>query len=51
MTKPKPESELAGLVYGVTSVPSEEQVAIYKRPAFWAVGVAIVFVALNIIFW
>lgn len=51
MTKPKPESELAGLVYGVTAIPSEEQVAIYKRPAFWAVGVAIVFVALNIIFW
>jgi len=51
MTEPKPESELAGLVYGVTAIPSEEQVAIYKRPAFWAVGVAIVFVALNIIFW
>ena len=51
VTEPKPDSELAGLVYGVTAIPSEEQVAIYKRPAFWAVGVAIVFVVLNIIFW
>jgi SSS family solute:Na+ symporter len=51
MTKPKRDSELNGLVYGVTDIPAEEQVAIYQRPAFWAVAVAVVFIALNIIFW
>ena len=51
LTTPKPESELAGLVYGATDIPSEAQVPLYERPAFWAVGVAIVFVVLNIIFW
>jgi solute:Na+ symporter, SSS family len=51
MTKPKPDSELNGLVYGVTDIPAEAQVAIYQRPAFWAVAVAVVFIALNIIFW
>jgi SSS family solute:Na+ symporter len=51
VTKPKPESELAGLVYGATEIPSEAQVPLYERPVFWAVVVAIVFVVLNIIFW
>ena len=50
-TRPKPVAELVGLVYGVTEIPSEEQVAIYRRPVFWAVVVAIVFLVLNIIFW
>jgi SSS family solute:Na+ symporter len=51
LTKPKPDSELAGLVYGVTKIPHEENVALYQRPGFWAVVVAIVFVVINIIFW
>jgi len=51
MTQPKSEAELEGLVYGATKIPEEPEGAIYKRPAFWAVGVAIVLVALNIIFW
>jgi solute:Na+ symporter, SSS family len=50
-TQPKPDSELVGLVYGVTEVPSEQQVSLFHRPAFWAVIVGIVFVILNIIFW
>jgi solute:Na+ symporter, SSS family len=50
-TTPKPENELIGLVYGVTDIPSEQLVPIYQRPAFWAAIVAVVFVALNIIFW
>src|SRR6185312_4937691 len=49
-TRPKPDSELNGLVYGATVMPYEEPVAIYKRPVFWAVVVSIVFIALNIIF-
>jgi solute:Na+ symporter, SSS family len=51
VTKPKPESELVGLVYGATVIPTEAQVPLYHKPAFWAVVVAIVFIALNIIFW
>lgn len=44
-------SELQGLVYGVTDIPSEAEVPMYRRPAFWAVVVGIVFVVLNILFW
>jgi solute:Na+ symporter, SSS family len=51
LSKPKAESELAGLVYGATEIPSEAQVPLYERPAFWAAVVAIVFAVLNIIFW
>jgi solute:Na+ symporter, SSS family len=51
MTKPKPDSELNGLVYGVTAIPHEAAVPLYERPAFWAVVVAAVFVVLNILFW
>jgi solute:Na+ symporter, SSS family len=51
LTKPKPVSELNGLVYGVTQIPHEEHATIFHKPAFWAVVVAIVFVILNILFW
>src|ERR1700680_3621333 len=51
MTKPKPDSELNGLVYGVTAIPREDAVPLYQRPAFWAVVVAAVFVVLNILVW
>src|ERR1700736_2364572 len=36
LTKPKLESELVGLVYGATAIPSEAEVPWYERPAFWA---------------
>jgi SSS family solute:Na+ symporter len=51
MTKPKPDSELVGLVYGCTEIPSEEHVPLLKKPAFWAAVCAVVFVILQIIFW
>jgi SSS family solute:Na+ symporter len=51
MTQPKPEAELAGLVYGATEIPAEEQVSLVHRPMFWAVVVGIAFVILNILFW
>ena len=51
VTKPKPDTELTGLVYGLTAIPHEEHVSIFHRPAFWAAVVGVVFVALNIIFW
>ncbi|HEV2421382.1 MAG TPA: sodium:solute symporter family protein [Candidatus Acidoferrales bacterium] len=50
-TRPKPVTELNGLVYGATEIPEEEDAAIYQRPAFWATIVGLVFVILNIIFW
>jgi SSS family solute:Na+ symporter len=51
MTKPKPVAELNGLVYGCTALPSEGHLPMYKRPIFWAVGVAVVWFILQIIFW
>ena len=51
MTRPKPISELNGLVMGVTDIPSEGQVSLFHRPAFWAVAVSVVFVILNVAFW
>jgi SSS family solute:Na+ symporter len=50
-TTPKPASELTGLVWGRTAIPSEKQYPIYQRPAFWACGVAIFFAVLQWMFW
>ena len=50
-TTPKLASELKGLVYGETEIPSEGELAFYQRPVFWAGAVAVVFVVLNILFW
>jgi solute:Na+ symporter, SSS family len=50
-TRPKPASQLAGLVYGATEIPSEGHLPWIQRPVFWAGIVAVVFVILNIIFW
>ena len=50
-TKPKPREELVGLVYGPTAIPNEAGMPIYKRPIFWACGVAIFFAVLQWIFW
>jgi SSS family solute:Na+ symporter len=49
-TKPKSDSELNGLVYGLTKVPSVGNVAIYQKPLFWAGIVVVIFFALNIYF-
>jgi solute:Na+ symporter, SSS family len=51
MTKPKPDAELTGLVYGLTEVPSIGDVPLYEKPIFWAVVVAVVLVILNIVMW
>jgi SSS family solute:Na+ symporter len=51
MTKPRPLSELTGLVYGATDLPSEGNLALYQRPIFWAGVVAVVFIILQLIFW
>jgi SSS family solute:Na+ symporter len=51
MTRPKPETELVGLVYGATDLPSEGHLPLYQRPIFWAAIVFVIFIILNIIFW
>ena len=51
MTKPKSDSELQGLVYGATLIPSEGHLPLIKRPIFWA-GVSLaILVVLQWIFW
>src|SRR5579872_4088951 len=50
-TKPKTDTELTGLVYGLTPVPSVGNIPVYQKPIFWAGVVAVVFLVLNIIFW
>jgi SSS family solute:Na+ symporter len=51
LTEPKSDSELVGLVYGVTEIPQEGDMALWQRPIFWAVIVAVVFVIFNIVVW
>ncbi len=51
MTQPTPETELVGLVRGLTPIPSVGDLPLYEKPAFWAIVVAIIFVILNLIFW
>ena len=51
LTKPKPESELTNLVYGLTPIPREEHVTVFHSPVFWGAVVAIVFLILQVIFW
>jgi SSS family solute:Na+ symporter len=51
MTKPKPESELNGLVYGATVIPHDGATTLFQKPIFWAGVVATGFVILQVIFW
>jgi SSS family solute:Na+ symporter len=50
MTKPTPDSELAGLVYGATPIPDDGATSLWQKPIFWAIIVIIVFFILNIVF-
>ena len=51
VTKPKPDSELVGLVYGVTPIPRETEAPFWKRPIFWGAVVFVIFVLFNIYVW
>lgn len=51
VTKPKPDSELKDVVYGLTPIPKAEHTSWFHSPIFWAAVVAIVFIILQIIFW
>jgi SSS family solute:Na+ symporter len=50
-TRPKPDSQLANLVYGLTPLHKEGPSSWYENPKFWAAVVAAVLVVVNIIFW
>jgi solute:Na+ symporter, SSS family len=51
LTRPRPEEELKGLVYSLTPKPNDEAVTWYQKPATLAVVVAVLLVALNLVFW
>ncbi|MGH9722598.1 MAG: sodium:solute symporter family protein [Bryobacteraceae bacterium] len=51
MTKPRPDAELKGLVYGLTETPREEGLPWFKRPAPLAIVIGVAAVVLNILFW
>lgn len=51
VTRPKPESELAGLVYSLTPRPVTTGVVWYRRPAVLGSVVLGMTVALNLIYW
>ncbi len=50
VTRPKPESELVGLVKGLTPALTRDDVVWFRRPMFWAVVSLLVLIALNIYF-
>jgi SSS family solute:Na+ symporter len=50
-TRPRPDEELKGLVYGFTEAPSEGHLPLWKRPIFWAGVSAVLFLILQVIFW
>jgi SSS family solute:Na+ symporter len=50
-TKPRPLSELEGVVYGATKIPKEEPVPFYKNEWYWAGLAIVVFIGLQIMFW
>ncbi len=49
-TKPRPHSELTGLVYGLTKIPHDGTVAWYRRPIPLAGLVCVVLILLNVWF-
>ena len=50
MTRPRPESELVGLVYSLTPKPVEHHLRWYQKPSTLAFGVLGVLVILNLVF-
>jgi len=51
VTKPVPEEQLSGLVYGVTPIPDDGSKSLWEKPIFWAVVVIVGFFILNLMFW
>jgi SSS family solute:Na+ symporter len=50
-TERKPESELVGLVKGLTPVVNTEGVPWYRKPESFAIISVIILIALNIYYW
>jgi SSS family solute:Na+ symporter len=50
-TKPKEETELANLVYGMSELPKDEHLPRHHRPAALAAVVAVLCILLNFLFW
>jgi solute:Na+ symporter, SSS family len=50
-TRPKPDSELKNLVYGLTPRPDEGACRWYERPGLWAAVISVALVAINVLFW
>jgi SSS family solute:Na+ symporter len=50
-TKPTPEAQLTGLVYGSTVVPHDGSTNLFEKPIFWAIVVATVLFILNLWLW
>ena len=51
LSAPKADSELKGLVYGLTPHESDHALAWYMRPAVLGVLVLLTTAVLNVIFW
>jgi solute:Na+ symporter, SSS family len=51
VTKPRPDSELVGLVYSLTPLAREEHTSWLHRPVFWGGMSIAILVILQIIFW
>lgn len=51
LTRPRPDTELTGLVYSVTPIPRDVTTVWYQRPAVLAAAALGATVALNLIFW
>ena len=50
-SRPKPESELHNLVYGLTKIPHDPSLPWYQRPLSLALVVIVALVVLNFLFW
>ena len=50
MTRPTPEAQLAGLVYGATPIPDDGSRGLFQKPIFWAIVVITIFFILNLMF-
>ena len=50
VTRPRPQEELQGLVYGLTRLAHDEGVSWYKRPAPLAIAMGVLLLFLNIWF-
>jgi len=51
VTKPKPDSELHGLVYSLTELAQEEHASLFHKPVFWGAAALTALIVLQIIFW